>query len=66
MFFLLAFIKRKCGVKKEAFSLVEVMVAILILSMIMVAMTPVITRGKIKQRQSDGVIFTYGTSYSKK
>ncbi len=66
MFFLLAFIKRKCGVKKEAFSLVEVMVAILILSMIMVAMTPVITRGKIKQRQSDGVIFTYGTSNSTK
>ena len=64
MFSLYASTQRKHPCKKEAFSLVEVMVTILVLSLIMVAMTPVITKKRPEAAQTGGVIFTYGTSNS--
>ena len=48
----------KINKKTNAFSLVEVLISLVILSLIMVALAPIITK-KVSDRVSDGVVYTY-------
>ncbi len=47
--------------KKAGFSLVEVMMTLLILSMVMVLMAPVMTK-KVTVKKNEGVVYTYSSS----
>ena len=51
-------IYNKINNKKPAFSLVEVLISLLLISVVMVALAPVITR-KISDKTNEGVVFTY-------